>query len=420
MNKHILYKVLSTGSIRFFIALGSILFTSLIPVFFSLKELGEFTIALSIVLGLSLLARFGFGKYILRVAGENGDKRDPTIRELISVSLVVFFLSLIILVAIGLLQNLTHFAFLQTRSFDVLKYSILPLSLNYVFSRYLNGIGSPEWSPLFEPGAPSAFCALIFVFISFGILEGFDSVLYAWTTLVYVCFFFSLIYLIIKRVSGIKIKTIKETLSNNFNELKNYFLSGLSSYILTMGIYPIMGLSLSESQVGFFRLCERFIGFLNFILVIINSIYAPKFASLWSKGERKGVWQTYVESLKLGWLLCVPAAILIYFFGDDILTNYFDVDFALIESTWVFNILLFATFVNVFFGGVVMLLDMTKHHRIAKNISFTTAGLGILLFFLFSKYFGLLGTAVAYLIVMLLLNILSYFYARSKIIRDNI
>lgn len=416
MNKNVLLKVLSSGSTRFVTALGSIIFTTLIPVYFTLADLGEFTIAFSVVLGLALICRYGFAKYILRVTGANDSNQEATIKELSSVVLLVILVCIVMLLAINLLQGLFDFAFLETRSFTLLKYCILPLSVSPIFANYLNGIGKQEWAPLFEPAASSTGTANFFIFISLGYFVEFESVLICFTIISYLSFVFCLSYLGFKWVSGINFKTLRNTLTSNFDELNNYFLSGVSNYLLTMGIYPILGLSLNDEEVGFFRLCERIASFLNFILIIINSIFAPRYALHWGKNEKENTWKAYIESLKLGWLLCIPAAILIFIFADELMEHVFKIDLKFRESPLIFNFLLLGTFINVAFGGVLLLLDMTSHHSIAKNISLVMTVMGILCFYLLSRYFGLNGAAIAYFVFMLVFNCLGYYFAKKKIV----
>jgi len=415
IDRQVLLKIVTSGSVRFTTTLGSIIFTILMPIYFGLDILGEFTIALSIVLGLTLIPRFGFEKYILRVTGANGSNHAATLKELFVIFYIALILCIVVFFITWTVQLTIGLEVLSTNSFSVLKYCIIPLSINLIFANYLNGRGMQELAPLFEPAAPSAFCAIIFIFVHMGFLTDFISILYAWLFYEYLLLGIVFLYLLKKKLNWSHFLEIKNCFIINFRELANYFFSGISNYVLTLGIFPLMSISLSNAEVGFFRLCERIVSFLNFILIVLNNIFARRYALYWQNEKYEAVHNEYKKSLKLGWLLSLPATLIIFLTSTEILNYLLKGNQAFLEYKWIFNVLLLGAIINIFFGGVLLILNMTKHHRIAKNISIGMTFLGVTIFYILPKIFGLAGAGYAFLLFMFLFNVIGYYFAYLKV-----
>ncbi|MBF1999529.1 MAG: oligosaccharide flippase family protein [Synechococcales cyanobacterium M58_A2018_015] len=176
-----------------------------------------------------------------------------------------------------------------------------------------------------------------------------------------------------------------------------------SSFLILNQTDTLMLAALLDTEaVGLYTAAFKTAGWVNFILIAVNAIAAPMFASLYAQGDRAALqhlvftiarWMFY-PALIVGVGLVVWAEPVLSLFGPE-----FGVAQAALAA------LVVGQFVNVGAGSVGYLLTMTGHHNQCAFVVGCSAGLNILLNLIGIPWLGILGAALATAISMAVWNI---------------
>jgi O-antigen/teichoic acid export membrane protein len=151
---------------------------------------------------------------------------------------------------------------------------------------------------------------------------------------------------------------------------------------------------------------------IGFFLTSINTIAAPKFASLYVKGEMRALSKTARQSSALMVLTMTPLLVIMMIFPDSVL-RLFGPDFG--TGAPLLRLLSIGQFINVATGSVGYLLMMTGHERILRlNITLATAINLWLCLWLIPKM-GPFGAAIATAAPIALVNILCAYFVYAKL-----
>lgn len=149
-----------------------------------------------------------------------------------------------------------------------------------------------------------------------------------------------------------------------------------------------------------------------FFLTSINTIAAPKFASLYVKGEMQALSKTARQSSALMVLAVAPMLAIMMVFPEPIL-RLFGPDF--VTGAPLLRLLSIGQFINVATGSVGYLLMMTGHERTLRlNITLATAVNLWLCLWLIPKM-GPFGAAIATAVPLALMNLLSAYFVYTKL-----
>lgn len=174
----------------------------------------------------------------------------------------------------------------------------------------------------------------------------------------------------------------------------------------------ILGIWGSKADVGSFGMALRTASLINFILIAVNTISAPKFAELYEINDMKSLNATARNSTKLMTIISAPILLFFIFFSHWIM-KLFGSDFS--EGSILLIILSIGQFINVATGSVGYLLIMTGHeHLYRKNVA-VTAVLSIGLNIILIPIWGALGAAIATAICISITNLISVYLVYSKL-----
>ena len=138
----------------------------------------------------------------------------------------------------------------------------------------------------------------------------------------------------------------------------------------------------------------------------------PKFAIYYKKKNKVELAEIVTQSSKLIFWLSIPV-VLIIFFIPGILLSIFDK--SLTSSVNVLSILNIGQLVNISCGSVAVLLKMTEHEHIVKNVLGGVLLLNIVLNLILIKLFGEAGAAISSSLSIILWNILLCIIAWKKL-----
>jgi O-antigen/teichoic acid export membrane protein len=164
----------------------------------------------------------------------------------------------------------------------------------------------------------------------------------------------------------------------------------------------IAGIYCPQTQLAQLAVAQRTSMLIAFILMAINRISAPKFASLYKQGKADALKRYVVNSTRLLVLLSTPGVIIILCFPAFVM-SLFGPGFAAGAS--MLFVLALGQYINVLTGTTTMLLIMTGHERDMRNLQFFTGVFSVILNLVLIQKYGALGAAVATAISMAAQNL---------------
>jgi len=166
----------------------------------------------------------------------------------------------------------------------------------------------------------------------------------------------------------------------------------------------MLGIWVSNAEVGIFSIANRTAMLVNFTLTAVNSIAAPKFAALHQQGNVKALAHIAQNSAKLMTLAASPM-LLLFLFAPEWILALFGAQF--IEGGLALSILAMGQFINVVTGSVSAVLVMSGYERLQRNILILCAFLCIVLNTVLIPNFGIIGAALATAITLAAKNLVA-------------
>ncbi len=152
----------------------------------------------------------------------------------------------------------------------------------------------------------------------------------------------------------------------------------------------VLGIFRTEAEVGIFNIAMRVATLASLPLLAINSIAAPKFAEMYSKGDREGFKKIVHQSTRMIFWSSFPVVLILFLFPRPIL-SLFGSEFP--EGSLALLFIATGQFVHAICGSVGYILTMTKHEVAAQNILVAATLLNIVLNVALIPRFGINGAA---------------------------
>ena len=150
----------------------------------------------------------------------------------------------------------------------------------------------------------------------------------------------------------------------------------------------------------------------SFVLLAINLVVAPRFASMYSLGDFLGIRKLAISSVRLMIFFTLPIVLIILLFPH-ILMGFFGDEF--ISGTHLLQILVFGQIINVITGPVNNLLIMTGNESKMKKTMLISGSVVVLLNFILVPIYGVIGGAFATALAVCTQNIIAAWYVNRKL-----
>jgi len=164
----------------------------------------------------------------------------------------------------------------------------------------------------------------------------------------------------------------------------------------------LLGAMLPLALLGVYRVAES-IASLNTIFVSPFMAFWPYISKLYQEDRLEELREAYSTITLLILALMVPAMLVLVECGGAVL-GLFGADVAR-DGIWVLLILASASFVDAMAGPAGAVLKMTRHSRLSFWINMALLGLYLVLSFLWTRAYGILGAACAKAAVTILGNL---------------
>lgn len=183
------------------------------------------------------------------------------------------------------------------------------------------------------------------------------------------------------------------TLSVNWaQEISPFFGMVLLNQLLLWTPQTILGIYWPESQVGVYNAAFRVANLVSLVLMGVNSVVFPRFASLYAKGEHEKLQRLAQQSAKLILVACLPFLALLVLFPDNVLA-VFGAEFR--AGALSLQIVALGQLINAATGSVGGLLNMTGNQKSAFIGLLTSYTIMLVLCFLIVPVWGSHGAAAA-------------------------
>jgi O-antigen/teichoic acid export membrane protein len=175
----------------------------------------------------------------------------------------------------------------------------------------------------------------------------------------------------------------------------------------------ILGFFVPADQIGIYRVAVQISILASFGLQAVNMVVAPRFASLYARGETGPLQLLVTSSARaiLGFNLLVTAGAALL--GRWVLGVFFGPEFVAAYAPLM--ILLIGQFVNSVAGSVGFLLNMTGHERETARGMAVAAALNLLLNLFLIPLWGITGAAVATATGLVTWNVLLCWAVRKRL-----
>ncbi len=190
------------------------------------------------------------------------------------------------------------------------------------------------------------------------------------------------------------------------------FLTAASAVLLSTTDIFILSYYLDESHVGVYHIVNRLTNLITFMLLAINSVSAGNFSTYYTSKQfdklrsnsKSATLVIFVFSLPVTLILIIFGKPILLFFGESFLMGFVALIYISIGKL-----------VNAATGSVGWLLNMTGNQSTYCIIVLVGGALNIILNLILIPNMGINGAALANMVSMIFINLISLVYVKKKL-----
>ena len=174
----------------------------------------------------------------------------------------------------------------------------------------------------------------------------------------------------------------------------------------------IAGVYVSAEEVAYFSVAQRTAMLTSFVLVAVNLVAAPRFASISKQGISSELRSTSLFCSRVMIVFATPVLIIMLTFPKFFM-GLFGPEY--VKAAPLLQILVLGQFINVITGSVGFLLNMTGHEKDMRNVVFLSGPLAIVLCGILIPLYGVMGAAVATSIALASQNLFAVYKVKQRL-----
>ncbi len=190
---------------------------------------------------------------------------------------------------------------------------------------------------------------------------------------------------------------------------KQVWLGSIFSNLVQWGSLVIAGGFISASELGLLAAAQRTSLLIGFVLITINFVVAPMFASLYKSGEIDKLRDLSRKACRLN-IAIASAPVLICTLFPTYVMQLFGEEF--VAAAPLLVVLALGQLINVATGSVGFLLLMSGYERCMKYITICSGTISIILLVILCQTHGVLGAAWAMAIGMAIQNLAALYFVK--------
>lgn len=230
-----------------------------------------------------------------------------------------------------------------------------------------------------------------------------------------VLFFFLCTYYVYRKFERLKnensLNGNKITLKDIYSVSAPMFLISGAHLLMSQADIIMIGIYLSETDVGIYFITVKLALVTSFVLSAVNSVVSPKFSHAYHSGDLDLLKKTARDSSKLIIFTTFPILFFLIALGYPVL-GIFGEEFQ--AAYWILVILVIGQMVNSLSGSVGYFLNMTGNEKAYQKIILLGLLLNIILNAVLIPKYGNLGAAIATSSSLIFWNISSLMFMKSK------
>lgn len=396
--------------------LAGYLFTIVVTRAYGPHAWGGFTLATTVVLAGTTVARLGLDTALLRVVAANHDAGASTlIRVHATASRVVLPTSAAIAALVYFLADVVAVRVFGApelrRSFQLAALAIPPLALSSLTAQSLRGLRQIQLS-VFLDYVSRWLYPLIVLLLLLAFWRGEQMAIIAYVCGAYITAIIGAVRLDrqFRRVGDSAADQEPAVPSPRGLILLGLPLLLASSTDLVRGYIDtlMLGVYLSPAEVGVYGVAIKLSSLVGLSLLAVNSIAAPDFARHHKMQDRTALIRTVRRSTALIVASSLPALVLLVLFAAPTMRLFgegFD------SGTLALRILVAGQCINAMSGSVGYLLQMSGRQVAYQNITLGSTVIKIALNLLLIPVFGIVGAAFATAVTVVTWNLVGVWYA---------
>jgi O-antigen/teichoic acid export membrane protein len=175
----------------------------------------------------------------------------------------------------------------------------------------------------------------------------------------------------------------------------------------------ILGIFLGDTEIGIYRVAVQISILVSFSLTVLNQMLYPHFASLYTKGELKGLQRLVANSSLIILILAAIPAMPLIFMGGNFLEIIYGDEYVI--GTIALKILVIGQLVNAAFGSVGAILNMTGHEKDAVIGMSIAIVVNVALNFILIPVYGINGAAFSSALAFFIWNSILRQYVKKRL-----
>ena len=367
---------------------------------------GYYFLSLSVITIFSAISKIGIDKALLKFVAVNAaqERWDQVNKEFKTGLVIITFSSLSFSFAVfyfaPFLANSIFNMPEMTGTLNWMSFGILTLSLMTLLAECLKGIKQISLSMIVSSVLlpVTSLSALIYFVNQYG-QEG-AAISYILGSSV------SLIFGLAVWLSKSLVRSKQEAVVNSESlwslSIPLWIMSVINRAILPWAPLLILGVWGSAGESGVFGAATRIAVLMSFFLMAVNSVLAPRFASLYAEGEIVRIGFLIRKFTRIITLVTLPFFVLLILFGDKVMGIFGD-DF---KDGWaVLSILIIGQFINTLTGSVSSILTMTGHQKDTRDSALAGMVTMVVLAFLLIPSYTVIGAAVSSSLAVVVANV---------------
>lgn len=403
-------------------AVGSVALALVIGRMYGPEGMGVYALAQSVLLGIGTLARQGMDNGLVRYVGQQHVSRNVPVylRWALKRGLL---LSVMAALAISFLRDPLEVLFKAEGLAKVLTgiaVAAPAYTCGFLYSGFFKAVRKPATAALLENGSIALLAGSFIVAWSMlgGKAElaliGYSYAIAAWLIAAQAGY---QAYRWLKQqsfspVTGGAAPDVPVSQSSFMATSRAFLVTNMARLMQTVLGVMAAGLVLSSVELGMFKAAQQISVLISFVLVVINAVFPPRFASLYYQGNLSGLGRLARQGALLGTVTATPFLLICLFWPVWVL-GWFGEGFE--QGAMLLRIIAVAQLINVATGSVGFLLNMTGHERLMRNIALVCNALGLLAFFLLPAWLGALGAACALAFILVTQNLTAMFFVWRRL-----
>ncbi|MCG6224388.1 oligosaccharide flippase family protein [Vibrio antiquarius] len=190
---------------------------------------------------------------------------------------------------------------------------------------------------------------------------------------------------------------------------KQVWIGSIFTNVLQWGSLVIAGFFISTAELGLLAAAQRTSLLIGFVLITINFVVAPMFASLYKERQMIKLQSLSRLACRANVGLAIVPVIICTLFPEFVM-RFFGEEF--LAAAPLLVVLSLGQLVNVATGSVGFLLLMSGHERTMKYITISSGTISICLLIALCQAFGVIGAAWAMAVGMAIQNLAALYFVK--------